>query len=65
MQSVCCPPLQIYCPPLFLRLCANSAGLVQTPQYAPSDESQHFLLTGMSMENTVKMKRELQIREGI
>ena len=35
---------------------ANSADLVQTPQNAASDQGLHCLVTGISMQNTVKVK---------
>ena len=39
-----------------LKYYANSADPVQTPRNAASDQGLHYLLTGMSMQNTVKVK---------
>ena len=38
----------------------NNADLVQTPQDAASDQGPHCLLTEISMENTIKMKKNPQ-----
>ena len=35
---------------------ANSAGPAQMPQNAASDQGVHCFLTGISMQNTVKVK---------
>ena len=39
-----------------LEACANSAGPVQTPLNAASDQGLHFLLTEISMQTTIKVE---------
>ena len=39
-----------------LETCANSADPVQMPQNVASDQGLHHFLTGIAMQNTIKMK---------